>query len=181
MQREVNEFEKSAPDRSFADSYKALQDKIRDIKYQLALLPEDAHGRASLKIQQEIANMYREFSDAHKSEFEKLNDTNKNALLSAAQQARKASQDWFATIQALLASLAGSVSKVLTQDLGKAFAQNTAKGTDAFIASAVDVSKDLVSSLGVWGQMAVAIFDFTVGIFKGIEANAIAEIEKRRD
>ncbi|UGQ17809.1 hypothetical protein [Borrelia sp. RT1S] len=87
----------------------------------------------------------------------------------------------FATLSNLLAGLANSVSKVLTQDLGKAFAQNTAKGTDAFIASTVQASKDIVSNLGVWGQLAVAIFDFTVGIFKGIEAKAIAEIEKRLD
>ncbi|UGQ16641.1 hypothetical protein [Borrelia sp. RT5S] len=84
-------------------------------------------------------------------------------------------------LMALLAGLAGSVSKILTQDLGKAFAQNTARGADAFIASTVQDSKDIVSNLGVWGQLAVAIFDFTVGIFKGIEAKAIAEIEKRRD
>ncbi|QMU99718.1 tape measure protein (plasmid) [Borrelia sp. A-FGy1] len=181
MEREVNEFEKTALDRSFAASYKELQDKITSIRYSLALLPEDAHSRASAKMQAHVSSMYKEFVDSHKDEFEKLNDSNRSALLSAATEARKATKGWLDSLLSLLNNLAGSINNVLNQDLGKSFAQSGAKGADALVESTINTSRQMLSSLGVWGGLAAAVLDFTIGIFKGIEANAIEEIEKKRD
>ncbi|WP_234927487.1 tail tape measure protein, partial [Borreliella garinii] len=178
LEKQVNEFGKTALDRSFVEAHKAMQDKIIQLQWETSLLPLKEKEKAIKAMQAKINNLYVEFTNSHKEQFENLNDANKNTLMQIAEQAQKTSKNLF---ESLLESLSGFSDKFINQNLGKSLAESPLKAADTLMGSMVDVSKDVMKSFGPWGAIAAATLDFAIGIFKGLEEQRIKEIEERRD
>ncbi len=178
LEKQVNEFDKNALDRSFVDAYKAMQEKITEMQFQTIMTPVKESEQAQQTMQAKIQSLYAEFTSLYKSQFENLNEANKNTLMQIAEQAKKTSKSLF---DRLLESLSGFIDKAVNKDLGKSVVESPAKGAENLMGSMLDISKDVMKSFGPWGAIAAATLDFAIGIFEGLEQQRIKEIEERRD
>ncbi|AHH05797.1 tail tape measure protein (plasmid) [Borrelia miyamotoi] len=190
LQKGVNEFSKTATDRAFVDAHKSLQEKVTSMQFEVMMLPLKEREQATIDMQAKINNLYNDFVNSHKEEFDRLNESNKNILLQIVNQSEQVIEKLAdnvgdsvsALFDVLLNSVSGVVNKVANEDLGKDLATGgVSKAADTLTGSLFDASKDILSSLGPWGSMASAALSFTVGIFKGMEQQRIKEIEDRRD
>ncbi|ASJ27735.1 tape measure protein [Borrelia turicatae] len=179
LQRGVNEFGKTATDRSFVEAHKALQQKVTSMQFEVMMRPLAEREKASAEMQTEIDKLYHDFAESHKGEFERLNESNRNILLQIVSKTEAVAESLGNNFSLLFDSVIGVVNKIVTEDLGKGVVAG--KGADTLTQSLFDVSKDMLASMGPWGAMASAALSFTVGIFKGLEEQRIKEIEERRD
>ncbi|UPA11442.1 tape measure protein (plasmid) [Borrelia parkeri] len=179
LQRGVNEFGKTATDRSFVESHKALQHKVTSMQFEVMMRPLAEREKASAEMQTEINKLYHDFAESHKGEFERLNESNRNTLLQIVSKTEAVAESLGNNFSLLFDSVIGVVNKIVTEDLGKGVVAG--RGADTLTQSLFDVSKDMLASMGPWGAMASAALSFTVGIFKGLEEQRIKEIEERRD
>ncbi len=178
LEKQVNEFGKTALDRSFVDAYKSMQEKITEMQFQTIMTPVKESEQAQKTMQAKIQSLYAEFTNLYNSQFENLNEANKNTLIQIAEQAKKTSKSLF---DRLLESLSGFIDKAVNKDLGKSVVESPAKGAENLMGSMLDISKDVMKSFGPWGAIAAATLDFAIGIFEGLEQQRIKEIEERRD
>ncbi|WP_210374339.1 tape measure protein [Borreliella garinii] len=178
LEKQVNEFGKTALDRSFVDAYKSMQEKITEMQFQTIMTPVKESEQAQKTMQAKIQSLYAEFTNLYNSQFENLNEANKNTLIQIAEQAKKTSKSLF---DRLLESLSSFIDKAVNKDLGKSVVESPAKGAENLMGSMLDISKDVMKSFGPWGAIAAATLDFAIGIFEGLEQQRIKEIEERRD
>ncbi|MCD2381941.1 tape measure protein [Borreliella americana] len=190
LEKQVNEFEKTALDRTFVEAHKAMQDKITNMQWQILLLPLEEQEKASKAMQAEIQKLHADFVKTYESEFHNLNDTNKNALMQSAKESHKKLKGYF---EGLGDILFGHIDKWMAQIFNKDMGESLGEDPDKFMQNmgkvAFDVSKDVIKGVGAaFGPIGdaiagvvTALMDFLWGFFKGREKARIQAIEKKRD
>ncbi|WP_233190037.1 tail tape measure protein, partial [Borreliella burgdorferi] len=190
LEKQVNEFEKTALDRTFVEAHKAMQDKITNMQWQILLLPLEEQEKASKAMQAEIQKLHADFVKTYESEFHNLNDTNKNALMQSAKESHKKLKGYF---EGLGDILFGHIDKWMAQIFNKDMGESLGEDPDKFMQNmgkvAFDVSKDVIKGVGAaFGPIGdaiagvvTALMDFLWGWFKGREKARIQAIEKKRD
>ncbi|ACL33924.1 tape measure domain protein (plasmid) [Borreliella burgdorferi 156a] len=190
LEKQVNEFEKTALDRTFVEAHKAMQDKITNMQWQILLLPLEEQEKASKAMQAEIQKLHADFVKTYESEFHNLNDTNKNTLMQSAKESQEKLKGYF---EGLGDILFGHIDKWMGQIFNKDMGESLGEDPDKFMQNmgkvAFDVSKDVIKGVGAaFGPIGdaiagvvTALMDFLWGWFKGREKARIQAIEKKRD
>uniref|UniRef100_UPI003B210026 tape measure protein n=1 Tax=Borreliella burgdorferi TaxID=139 RepID=UPI003B210026 len=190
LEKQVNEFEKTALDRTFVEAHKAMQDKITNMQWQILLLPLEKQEKASKAMQVEIQKLHADFVKTYESEFHNLNDTNKNTLMQSAKESQEKLKGYF---EGLGDILFGHIDKWMGQIFNKDMGESLGEDPDKFMQNmgkvAFDVSKDVIKGVGAaFGPIGdaiagvvTALMDFLWGWFKGREKARIQAIEKKRD
>ncbi|WP_421115301.1 hypothetical protein [Borreliella valaisiana] len=132
LKKQVNEFEKTALDRSFVEAQKALQKEITDLEWKTMLLPAKERASAEKKMASDIQAMYKKFVDDHKSQFDKLNETNRNVLKQMAEKAKDTTKSLHDLIldglKAFGQDLLHSLGNFLNQDMGESIGESIHDG-----------------------------------------------------
>ncbi|WP_434792932.1 tape measure protein (plasmid) [Borreliella burgdorferi] len=190
LEKQVNEFEKTALDRTFVEAHKAMQDKITNMQWQILLLPLEEQEKASKAMQAEIQKLHIEFINSYKSEFENLSDTNKNTLMQSAKESQKKLKGYFDGLgEILFGHINKWTAQIFSKDMGESLGEDPDKFMQNIGKVAFDVSKDIIKGVGAaFGPIGdaiagvvTALMDFLWGFFKGREKARIQTIEKKRD
>ncbi len=201
LEKQVNEFEKAALDRSFVQAQKALQKKILALEWKTMLLPAKERASAEEKMASDIQAMYKKFVDEHKSQFDNLNETNRNTLKQMAEKAKDTSKSLYDRIldglKAFGADLLNSLGNFLNQDMGESIGEaihdwdqgNWGEVAEKMTKQAYESWKSGLKAgakaIGPWAEVIAELItgltDFIWGMFKGHEKARIKAVEKKRD
>ncbi|WP_080592862.1 hypothetical protein [Borreliella burgdorferi] len=158
------------------------------------LLPAKERASAEEKMASDIQLMYKKFVNEHKSQFEKLNETNRNSLKQMAEKAKDTSKSLYDRmldgLKAFMKDLSVSCN-FLNQDIGESIGEAIHDGHWGEVLE--KMSKQMYETwksglkaaekiLGPWGEavaeLITALTDFIWGIFKGHEKARIKAVEK---
>ncbi|ACO38635.1 tape measure domain protein (plasmid) [Borreliella burgdorferi 29805] len=206
LEKQVNEYEKTALDRSFVEAQKALQKEITDLEWETMLLPAKERASAEKKMASKIQAMYKKFVDEHKSQFEKLNETNRNTIKQYAEKAQDTTKSLYDSMidglnvfmNAFMKDIAG---KFLNKDTGESIGEefhnlingedvNWGEGLEKMSTQMYESWKTgLKTAAGAFfgpagtaiAELITGLTDFVWGFFKGQEKARIKAIEKKRD
>ncbi|PRR43261.1 tape measure protein [Borreliella burgdorferi] len=202
LEKQVNEYEKTALDRSFVEAQKALQKEITDLEWETMLLPAKERASAEKKMASKIQAMYKKFVDEHKSQFEKLNETNRNSLKQMAEKAQDTTKSLYdSMLDSLNAFMKDMTGKFLNKDTGESIGEefhNLINGEDVNVGEALEKmstqmyeswKSGLKTAAGAFfgpagtaiAELITGLTDFVWGFFKGQEKARIKAIEKKRD
>ncbi|WP_215540046.1 tape measure protein [Borreliella bavariensis] len=191
LEKQVNEFEKTALDRSFVEAQKALQKKILALEWETMLLPAKERASAEKKMASDIQAMYKKFVDDHESQFDNLNEANRNALKQMAEKAKDTAKSLYDKFLNNIDKLTEFSGKILNQEVGeKASAEGIEYAADSAMKGVVDFGKNALKAgaaaiggpLGqALAEIVIQIGEFVWGLFKGAEKARIKKIEEQRD
>ncbi|WP_215536377.1 tape measure protein [Borreliella bavariensis] len=191
LEKQVNEFEKTALDRSFVEAQKALQKKILALEWETMLLPAKERASAEKKMASDIQAMYKKFVDDHESQFDNLNEANRNALKQMAEKAKDTAKSLYDKFLENIDKLTEFSGKILNQEVGeKAGAEGFDYAADSAMKGVVDFGKNALKAgaaavggpLGqALAEIVIQIGEFLWGWFKGTEKARIKKIEEQRD
>ncbi|WP_233709283.1 tape measure protein [Borreliella bavariensis] len=191
LEKQVNEFEKTALDRSFVEAQKALQKKILALEWETMLLPAKERASAEKKMASDIQAMYKKFVDDHESQFDNLNEANRNALKQMAEKAKDTAKSLYDKFLENIDKLTEFSGKILNQEVGeKAGAEGFDYAADSAMKGVVDFGKNALKAgaaavggpLGqALAEIVIQIGEFVWGLFKGAEKARIKKIEEQRD
>lgn len=191
LEKQVNEFEKAALDRSFVEAQKALQKKILALEWETMLLPAKERASAEEKMASDIQAMYKTFVDEHKSQFDNLNETNRNTLKQMAEKAKDTAKSLYDKFLDNIDKLTEFSGKILNQEVGeKASSEGIEYAADSAMKGVVDFGKNALkagaAALGgplgqAIAEIVIQIGEFLWGWFKGAEKARIKKIEEQRD
>ncbi|WP_418885572.1 tape measure protein [Borreliella tanukii] len=191
VEKQVNEFEKTALDRSFVEAQKALQKEILALEWETMLLPAKERASAEEKMASQIQAMYKKFVDDHKSQFDKLNEANQNTLKQMAEKAKDTAKSLYDKFLDNIDKLTEFSGKILNQEVGeKAGAEGFEYAADSAMKGVVDFGKNALkagaAALGgplgqAIAEIVIQIGEFLWGWFKGAEKARIKKIEEQRD
>lgn len=191
VEKQVNEFEKTALDRSFVEAQKALQKEILALEWETMLLPAKERASAEEKMASQIQAMYKKFVDDHKSQFDKLNEANQNTLKQMAEKAKDTAKSLYDKFLDNIDKLTEFSGKILNQEVGeKAGAEGFEYAADSAMKGVVDFGKNALkagaAALGgplgqALAEIVIQIGEFVWGLFKGAEKARIKKIEEQRD
>ncbi|WP_215536661.1 tape measure protein [Borreliella bavariensis] len=191
LEKQVNEYSNAALDRSFVQAQKALQKKILALEWETMLLPAKERASAEEKMASKIQAMYKKFVDDHKSQFDKLNETNQNTLKQMAEKAKDTAKSLYDKFLDNIDKLTEFSGKILNQEVGeKASAEGIEYAADSAMKGVVDFGKNALKAgaAAVGGPLGQAIAEIVIqlgefvwGLFKGAEKARIKKIEEQRD
>uniref|UniRef100_UPI003BF61C21 tail tape measure protein n=1 Tax=Borreliella afzelii TaxID=29518 RepID=UPI003BF61C21 len=190
LEKQVNEFEKAALDRSFVEAQKALQKKILALEWETMLLPAKERASAEEKMASDIQAMYKKFVDDHKSQFDNLNETNRNTLKQMAEKAKDTAKSLYDKCLENLDKFTEFTGKILNQEVGeKAGSEGFDYAADSATKGLVDFGKNTLKAVGASfgpvgqaiAEIVIQIGEFLWGWFKGAEKARIKKIEEQRD
>ncbi|WP_234930677.1 hypothetical protein [Borreliella garinii] len=136
--------------------------------------------------------MYKTFVDDHKSQFDKLNETNRNVLKQMAEKAKDTAKSLYDKCLENLDKFTEFTGKILNQETGE---KATSEGIDYAVDSSatkglVDFGKNTLKAAGAAiggtvgqaiAEIIIQIGEFIWGIFRGHEKDRIKKIEEKRD
>nr|WP_233776325.1 hypothetical protein [Borreliella bavariensis] len=191
LEKQVNEYSNAALDRSFVQAQKALQKKILALEWETMLLPVKERASAEEKMASKIQAMYKKFVDDHKSQFDKLNETNQNTLKQMSEKAKDTAKSLYDKFLNNIDKLTEFSGKILNQEVGeKASAEGIEYAADSAMKGVVDFGKNALKAgaaaiggpLGqALAEIVIQIGEFVWGLFKGAEKARIKKIEEQRD
>uniref|UniRef100_UPI0004660536 tape measure protein n=1 Tax=Borrelia hispanica TaxID=40835 RepID=UPI0004660536 len=184
LKKGVDEFEKTANDRSFVEAHKALQEKVTSMQFEVFMRPLKEREKATAEMQVKINKLYSDFVESHKKEFKMLNEANRNTLLQLADQVKETAKGVSLNLNEMLNKVLSATKQVVNKDLGKQIILDLESDIerlfDTLIRSFFELSKNIVSSLP-FGDAIVSVVEFAEGIFQGFAEGAVKKIEKKRD
>ncbi len=165
------------------------------------LLPAKERASAEEKMASDIQAMYKKFVDEHKSQFDNLNETNRNTLKQMAEKAKDTSKSLYDRIldglKAFGADLLNSLGNFLNQDMGESIGEaihdwdqgNWGEVAEKMTKQAYESWKSGLKAgakaIGPWAEVIAELItgltDFIWGMFKGHEKARIKAVEKKRD
>ncbi|WP_419250388.1 tape measure protein [Borreliella afzelii] len=191
LEKQVNEFEKTALDRSFVEAQKALQKEITELEWKTMLLPAKERASAEKKMASDIQAMYKKFVDEHKSQFDKLNETNRNTLKQMAEKAKDTAKSLYDKCLENLDKFTEFTGKILNKQGGEKLAE---EGVGHFIDYAIqgayegyrnlrkNVATAYLGQLGTFlAELIEQLEDFFWGILTGYGNVRKKKIEEQRD
>ncbi|WP_373592345.1 tape measure protein [Borreliella garinii] len=190
LEKQVNEFEKAALDRSFVEAQKALQKEITELEWKTMLLPAKERASAEEKMASDIQALYKKFVDEHKSQFDNLNETNRNTLKQMAEKAKDTAKSLYDKCLENLDKFTEFTGKILNQEVGeKAGSEGFDYAADSATKGLVDFGKNTLKAVGASfgpvgqaiAEIVIQIGEFLWGWFKGAEKARIKKIEEQRD
>ncbi len=162
------------------------------------LLPAKERASAEEKMASDIQAMYKKFVDEHKSQFDNLNETNRNTLKQMAEKAKDTSKSLYDRIldglKAFGADLLNSLGNFLNQDMGESIGEaihdwdqgNWGEVAEKMTKQAYESWKSGLKAgakaIGPWAEVIAELItgltDFIWGMFKGHEKARIKAVEK---
>ncbi|MBB6043489.1 tape measure protein, partial [Borreliella yangtzensis] len=191
LEKQVNEYSNAALDRSFVQAQKALQKEILALEWETMLLPAKERKSAEEKMESQIQALYKQFVDDHKAKFDKLSETNQNALKQMAEKAKDTAKSFFDKLLENLDKLTEFSGKILNKEGGEILAE---EGFDYFMDHAIqgayegfrNLRKQVAEAyLGSAGKALVEVIeqleDFFWGLINGSGKAKKKKIEEQRD
>lgn len=191
LEKQVKEYSNAALDRSFVQAQKALQKEILALEWETMLLPAKERKSAEKKMESQIQAMYKKFVDDHKAKFDKLSETNQNALKQMVEKAKNAAKSFFDKLLENIGEVTGFTGKILNKKGGEILAE---EGVGHFIDHAIqgayegfrDLRKKVATAfLGSLGTALVELQeqleDFFWGLITGFGKAKKKKIEEQRD
>lgn len=191
LEKQVNEYSNAALDRSFVQAQKALQKKILALEWETMLLPAKERASAEEKMASKIQAMYKKFVDDHKSQFDKLNETNQNTLKQMAEKAKDTVKSLYDKLLDNIDKLTGFSGKILNKEGGEKLAE---EGLDYFLDYAIQgayegfrdlriqVGEALLGPAGkALAELINQLEDFFWGLITGFSKAKKKKIEEQRD
>ncbi len=154
------------------------------------LLPAKERASAEEKMASDIQAMYKKFVDDHKSQFDNLNETNRNTLKQMAEKAKDTAKSLYDKCLENLDKFTEFTGKILNQEVGeKAGSEGFDYAADSATKGLVDFGKNTLKAVGASfgpvgqaiAEIVIQIGEFLWGWFKGAEKARIKKIEEQRD